>query len=136
MPLEISNVHLHNTTYMYVRMLSSIAITLHRKFDHPNIVKILAVCVDNDPVYIIMELMPAGDLLKFLREAHPESVSYKKLHVYSILVRREEKRKRKKRPHLMPTMDTYVYTYTCKIVYIRGARNSKPLVPQTASVIN
>lgn len=54
----------------------SIGITRHRKFDHPNIVKILAVCVDNDPVYIIMELMPAGDLLKFLREAHPESVSY------------------------------------------------------------
>jgi serine/threonine protein kinase len=42
------------------------------KFDHPNIVKILAICVDNDPVFIIMELMPAGDLLKFLREARPE----------------------------------------------------------------
>ena len=46
-----------------------------RKFNHPNIVKILAVCVDNDPVFIVMELMPAGDLLKFLRDARPESVS-------------------------------------------------------------
>ena len=25
--------------------------------------------MDNDPVYIILELMPAGDLLKFLRDA-------------------------------------------------------------------
>ena len=48
----------------------------HRKFEHPNIVKILGICVDNDPVFIIMELMPAGDLLKFLREARPESVSF------------------------------------------------------------
>jgi serine/threonine protein kinase len=43
------------------------------KFEHPNLVKILGICVDNDPVFIIMELMPAGDLLKFLREARPES---------------------------------------------------------------
>ena len=66
--------------YAILQMLSTSHITLRRKFDHPNIVKILAVCVDNDPVYIIMELMPAGDLLKFLREAHPESVSY--MYVY------------------------------------------------------
>ena len=52
------------------------------KFDHPNIVKILAVCVDNDPVYIIMELMPAGDLLKFIREAHPETVS--NIYIYTV----------------------------------------------------
>ena len=52
-----------------------VSIFFCRKFSHPNIVKILAVCVDNDPVFIIMELMPAGDLLKFLRDARPESVS-------------------------------------------------------------
>lgn len=46
------------------------------KFNHPNIVKVLGVCVDNDPVYIIMELMPAGDLLKFLRDAKRDHVSY------------------------------------------------------------
>lgn len=45
------------------------------KFNHPNIVKVLGVCVDNDPVYIIMELMPAGDLLKFLRDAKRDHVS-------------------------------------------------------------
>lgn len=46
------------------------------KFNHPNIVKVLGVCVDNDPVYIIMELMPAGDLLKFLRDAKRDHVSF------------------------------------------------------------
>jgi serine/threonine protein kinase len=39
-------------------------------------VKVLGVCVDNDPVYIIMELMPAGDLLKFLRDAKRDHVSF------------------------------------------------------------
>ena len=53
------------------------------KFNHPNIVKVLGVCVDNDPVYIIMELMPAGDLLKFLRDAKRDHVSYTLLNYYS-----------------------------------------------------
>ena len=44
-------------------------------FNHPNIVKVLGVCVENDPVYIIMELMPGGDLLHFLRDARVEHVS-------------------------------------------------------------
>ena len=38
--------------------------------------KVLGVCLDNDPVYIIMELMPGGDLLKFLREAKRDHVRY------------------------------------------------------------
>ena len=44
-------------------------------FNHENIVKVLGVCVDNDPVFIIMELMLAGDLLKFLRDAKREHVN-------------------------------------------------------------
>lgn len=46
-----------------------------RNFIHPNIVKVLGVCLDNDPIYIIMELMPAGDLLAFLRDAQRIHVS-------------------------------------------------------------
>ena len=38
--------------------------------------KVLGICVDNDPVYIIMELMPGGDLLKFLRDAKRENVNF------------------------------------------------------------
>ena len=52
----------------------STSLLSHSNFSHPNIVKVLGVCVDNDPVYIIMELMPAGDLLKFLREAKRDDV--------------------------------------------------------------
>jgi proto-oncogene tyrosine-protein kinase ROS len=46
---------------------------LMRHFNHLNIVKVLGVCIDNDPIYIIMELMPGGDLLKFLREARRDN---------------------------------------------------------------
>ncbi len=49
--------------------------TLSSNFNHPNIVKVLGVCVENDPILIIMELMPAGDLLKFLRDAKRDHVS-------------------------------------------------------------
>ena len=58
---------LPHTTWTY-------SLHAHSNFNHENIVKVLGVCVDNDPVYIIMELMPAGDLLKFLRDAKREHV--------------------------------------------------------------
>ena len=74
------------------------------KFNHPNIVKILAVCVDNDPVFIIMELMPAGDLLKFLREARPESVS---LHVH--IHEKEIVLGSDKPTHLIVTTHSYIF---------------------------
>ena len=41
--------------------------------------------MDNDPVYIIMELMPAGDLLKFLRDAKRDHVSHQPVsNIFSI----------------------------------------------------
>ncbi len=36
-------------------------------FNHPNIVKILGVCVDDMPYYLIFEYMDKGDLAQFLR---------------------------------------------------------------------
>ena len=36
-------------------------------FDHPNIVKILGVCVDDMPYYMLFEYMDKGDLAQFLR---------------------------------------------------------------------
>jgi len=38
-----------------------------KQYDHPNIVRLLGVCTDKEPVYIVMELMPGGDFLHFLR---------------------------------------------------------------------
>ncbi|XP_075057024.1 proto-oncogene tyrosine-protein kinase ROS [Mixophyes fleayi] len=42
---------------------------LMSQFDHPNILKLLGVCLFNEPQYIILELMDGGDLLSYLRGA-------------------------------------------------------------------
>ncbi|XP_073955418.1 receptor protein-tyrosine kinase sevenless isoform X2 [Choristoneura fumiferana] len=40
---------------------------LMSNFKHEHILRLLGVCLDNDPHYIIMELMEGGDLLSYLR---------------------------------------------------------------------
>ena len=40
---------------------------LVNQFDHPNILKLLGVCFDREPFYIIFEYMDLGDLNKYLR---------------------------------------------------------------------
>ncbi|XP_073931842.1 proto-oncogene tyrosine-protein kinase ROS isoform X2 [Castor canadensis] len=42
---------------------------LMSKFNHPNILKQLGVCLLSEPQYIILELMEGGDLLTYLRKA-------------------------------------------------------------------
>ena len=44
-------------------------------FDHPNVLPVLGVCINNNPFFLILELMAAGDLLAFLRGARQENVS-------------------------------------------------------------
>uniref|UniRef100_A0A7N8XNH6 non-specific protein-tyrosine kinase n=1 Tax=Mastacembelus armatus TaxID=205130 RepID=A0A7N8XNH6_9TELE len=42
-----------------------------KQYDHPNIVKLIGVCTQKHPIYIIMELVQGGDFLSFLRhEGH------------------------------------------------------------------
>ncbi|XP_043095281.1 tyrosine-protein kinase Fer-like isoform X3 [Puntigrus tetrazona] len=42
-----------------------------KQYDHPNIVKLIGVCTQRQPIYIVMELVPGGDFLTFLRtEGH------------------------------------------------------------------
>ncbi|XP_005382234.1 PREDICTED: tyrosine-protein kinase Fer isoform X1 [Chinchilla lanigera] len=43
-----------------------------KQYDHPNIVKLIGVCTQRQPVYIIMELVPGGDFLTFLRKKKDE----------------------------------------------------------------
>uniref|UniRef100_A0A665TDF8 Tyrosine-protein kinase n=1 Tax=Echeneis naucrates TaxID=173247 RepID=A0A665TDF8_ECHNA len=38
-----------------------------KQYDHPNIVKLIGVCTQKQPIYIIMELVQGGDFLTFLR---------------------------------------------------------------------
>lgn len=44
-------------------------------FKHEHILRLLGVCLDNDPNYIIMELMEGGDLLSYLRAKRASLVS-------------------------------------------------------------
>ncbi|KAJ8882586.1 hypothetical protein PR048_014397 [Dryococelus australis] len=44
-------------------------------FHHEHILQLRGVCLDNDPNFIIMELMEGGDLLSFLRSSRPLLVS-------------------------------------------------------------
>ena len=39
-----------------------------KQYEHPNIVRLIGVCAEKDPVYIVMELMLGGALLEFLRK--------------------------------------------------------------------
>ena len=44
---------------------------LMRNFEHPNIVEVYGICMDSEPIGIVMELMQS-DLLTFLRQSRPD----------------------------------------------------------------
>ncbi|KAK6052851.1 fibronectin type III domain protein [Cooperia oncophora] len=46
-------------------------VLLRTNFDHPNIVKLLGVCLEGPKEYLILELMEGGDLLNFLKASSP-----------------------------------------------------------------
>lgn len=48
-----------------------------KQYDHPNIVRLIGVCAEKDPVYIVMELMPGGALLDFLRRKGTQQMKKK-----------------------------------------------------------
>ncbi|XP_010223288.1 PREDICTED: tyrosine-protein kinase Fer-like, partial [Tinamus guttatus] len=43
-----------------------------KQYDHPNIVKLIGVCTQRQPIYIVMELVRGGDFLSFLRKKKDE----------------------------------------------------------------
>ena len=49
---------------------------LMSNFKHEHILRLLGVCLDNDPQFIILELMEGGDLLSYLRLSRPTPVSH------------------------------------------------------------
>ena len=62
-----------NATESDQRSFLSEAIVMSN-FDHPNVLPVLGVCLNNNPFFLILELMEAGDLLAFLRGARQENV--------------------------------------------------------------
>uniref|UniRef100_A0AAR2LHF4 Tyrosine-protein kinase receptor n=1 Tax=Pygocentrus nattereri TaxID=42514 RepID=A0AAR2LHF4_PYGNA len=58
---------------------------LMSQFSHPNILRLLGVCVRNEPHYIILELMEGGDLRSYLRGARPTNNHGKLLNLTGLL---------------------------------------------------
>eukprot|EP00062_Callorhinchus_milii_P014320 gi/632963423/ref/XP_007897871.1/ PREDICTED: proto-oncogene tyrosine-protein kinase ROS [Callorhinchus milii] len=58
---------------------------LMRQFDHPHILRLLGVCLLNEPQYIILELMEGGDLLTYLRESRTVPLRRSLLDVTDLL---------------------------------------------------
>ncbi|NXG70179.1 ROS1 kinase, partial [Baryphthengus martii] len=58
---------------------------LMSKFDHPHILRLLGVCLLNEPQYLILELMEGGDLLSFLRGARKQKLQRPLLTVTDLL---------------------------------------------------
>ncbi|KAK2511439.1 Ros1 [Columba guinea] len=58
---------------------------LMSKFDHPHILKLLGVCLLNEPQYLILELMEGGDLLSYLRGARKQKLQSPLLTVTDLL---------------------------------------------------
>ncbi|XP_073089247.1 tyrosine-protein kinase Fer isoform X6 [Manis javanica] len=54
-----------------------------KQYDHPNIVKLIGVCTQRQPIYIIMELIPGGDFLSFLRKKK-DDIKLKQLVKFSL----------------------------------------------------
>ena len=49
-----------------------------KQYDHPNIVRFIGICVQKQPIMIVMELVPGGSLLNFLRN-HGGNLTQKNL---------------------------------------------------------
>ncbi|XP_059376033.1 proto-oncogene tyrosine-protein kinase ROS isoform X2 [Carassius carassius] len=58
---------------------------LMSQFNHPNILRLLGVCLLNEPHYLILELMEGGDLRSYLRGARP-TASHKELLILTSLL--------------------------------------------------
>ncbi|KAJ8921659.1 hypothetical protein NQ315_010568, partial [Exocentrus adspersus] len=54
-------------------------------FKHEHILQLLGVCLDNDPHFIIMELMLGGDLLTYLRDSRKPSTNTPTLNLVELL---------------------------------------------------
>ncbi|XP_039528142.1 proto-oncogene tyrosine-protein kinase ROS [Pimephales promelas] len=58
---------------------------LMSQFNHPNILRLLGVCLLNEPHYLILELMEGGDLQSYLRGARPTNTHKGLLNLTSLL---------------------------------------------------
>ncbi|KRZ76707.1 Protein roller-3 [Trichinella papuae] len=91
LPVAVKTLRPGSTYAEKVRFIKEAILMSH--FDHPNIVALRGVCFETEPHWIILELMEAGDLLKYLRSVRatnsmPSQVSLKDLLCITIDVAR------------------------------------------------
>ncbi|KRX23543.1 Protein roller-3 [Trichinella nelsoni] len=91
LPVAVKTLRPGSTYAEKVRFIKEAILMSH--FDHPNIVALRGVCFETEPHWIILELMEAGDLLKYLRSVRatnsmPSQVSLKDLLCIAIDVAR------------------------------------------------
>ncbi|KAM6943509.1 tyrosine-protein kinase Fes/Fps [Xenentodon cancila] len=60
-----TNKHTHTHTFSCKHPCAPCRIL--KQYDHPNIVRLIGVCTQEQPIYIVMELVQGGDFLSFLR---------------------------------------------------------------------
>ncbi|XP_078313268.1 leukocyte tyrosine kinase receptor-like isoform X2 [Crassostrea virginica] len=72
MPVAVKTLPAYSTEASELDFLMEAVIM--SKFNHPNIVKLVGVCFESHPRYIVLELLEGGDLKTFLREMRPKTV--------------------------------------------------------------
>lgn len=65
-------ISMHSFVLCHLIILSAL---INRKFDSEHIVRLLGIVSHGDPILVIMELMPGGDLKRYLRSLRPEVIS-------------------------------------------------------------
>ncbi|XP_062615264.1 leukocyte tyrosine kinase receptor-like, partial [Saccostrea cucullata] len=70
MPVAVKTLPAYSTEASELDFLMEAVIM--SKFNHPNIVKLVGVCFESHPRYIVLELLEGGDLKTFLREMRPK----------------------------------------------------------------
>ena len=64
-------------------------VTLMSILNHPNIIRLLAVCTEEEPYGMIFEFMSNGDLNQYLRSAKPAEKSLKEIRTAKGRVRKD-----------------------------------------------
>ncbi|CAH1269118.1 FGFR1 [Branchiostoma lanceolatum] len=84
MIVAVKTVKAHASSEVRDDMLKELRMMMRLLDPHPNVVTLLGYCTKSDPVMLIVEYVPNGDLLSFLRKDRTtRNVTYENLHTES-----------------------------------------------------
>ncbi|XP_066279620.1 fibroblast growth factor receptor 4-like [Branchiostoma lanceolatum] len=82
--VAVKTVKAHASSEVQDDMLKELKMMMRLLDSHPNVVTLLGYCTKSDPVMLVVEYVPNGDLLSFLRKDRTtRNVTYKNLHTES-----------------------------------------------------